>query len=344
MQGLGAFRCKRADGRAHLRNKLFCALGQLADLQPVCSGLKRHFISVGIETYGIYIRQTPLKALNIAGKYRKITFIEPEFSSTGAGRTACLTQLKAAGEALDFLQVFQQQALNDPLAVSLQQIMAQGFISLAKLPQDDAASGIKRQAQFPVRRNYSIEIAQIKCHRRTRLRSQGEFFIIKLHPAWALLGDTAARSKILEFPVEVCHADQAILLPHSGQNLVLPSTLVPQREHSFFGRSALPHSGPNLAPCVWAPQAGQSATASLVRSRSLVRSWFWSLVFIWSIVVCTCAEANSVSRSGAQSKHSERLAFQQASLHTQCVHLGHWRKLGLVSSIAARNALSWAGP
>src|SRR5205814_9815144 len=64
--------------------------------------------------------------------------------------------------------------------------------------------------------------------------SQGEFLIIKLHPARALLGDTAARSKILEFPVEVCHADQAILLPHSGQNLVLPSTLVPQRseEHT----------------------------------------------------------------------------------------------------------------
>src|SRR5215813_12452996 len=62
------------------------------------------------------------------------------------------------------------------------------------------------------------------------------------------------------------------------------------------------------------------------------------------MVVCTWAEASSVSMSGAQSKHRERFAFQHESRQTQCVHLGHWWNLGLVSSMAVRNALSCADP
>src|SRR5579864_2346123 len=135
-----------------------------------------------------------------------------------------------------------------------------------------------------------------------------------------------------------------ILFPHSGQNFVPASNFVPHLLHSFFGRSALPHSGQNFAPCVRAPHAGHSATASDVKSMPLVRSCCCSFCFIWSTVVCTCADANSVSISGAQSKQSERFAFQHEVAQTQCVHLGHWRKFGLASSMALRNAESCAGP
>src|SRR5262249_4502290 len=93
----------------------------------------------------------------------------------------------------------------------------------------------------------------------------------------------------------------AILFPHSGQNFVPASNFVPHLPHSFLGRSAVPHSGQNFAPCVCAPHAGHSATASVVRSMPLVRSCCCSFCFIWSTVVCTCAEASSVSMSGAHS-------------------------------------------
>src|SRR5579859_3048660 len=76
-----------------------------------------------------------------------------------------------------------------------------------------------------------------------------------------------------------------ILFPHSGQNLVPASNLAPHFEHSFLGRNGFPHSGQNFAPCVCAPQPGQSAVASLVRSRPLVMSCSWSFCFIWSTVV-----------------------------------------------------------
>src|SRR5205807_7485405 len=98
-----------------------------------------------------------------------------------------------------------------------------------------------------------------------------------------------------------CLIHQTILFPHSWQNLVPASNFVPHLEHSFLGRSGLPHSGQNFAPCVCAPQLGQSAVASLVRSNPLVRSCSWSFCFIWSTVVCTCAAASSVSMSGAHS-------------------------------------------
>jgi predicted pyridoxine 5'-phosphate oxidase superfamily flavin-nucleotide-binding protein len=39
-------------------------------------------------------------------------------------------------------------------------------------------------------------------------------------------------------------------LPHSGQNFVPASNLLPHFEHSFFRRSGLPHSRQNFAPCV----------------------------------------------------------------------------------------------
>src|SRR5689334_11040216 len=99
-------------------------------------------------------------------------------------------------------------------------------------------------------------------------------------------------------PVLVSHAT---LFPHSGQNFVPASNFVPHLPHSFLGRRALPHSGQNFAPCVRAPHEGQSATASDVRSMPLVMSCCCSFCFIWSTVVCTCADASSVSMSGAHS-------------------------------------------
>src|SRR5262245_39828062 len=92
--------------------------------------------------------------------------------------------------------------------------------------------------------------------------------------------------------------NQTTLAPHSGQNLVPASSLLPHLEHSFLGLSGLPHSGQNLAPWVCAPQAGHSAVASVVRSIPLVRSCSWSFCLICSTVVCAWAEASSVSTSG----------------------------------------------
>src|SRR6476469_6727076 len=103
--------------------------------------------------------------------------------------------------------------------------------------------------------------------------------------------------RLLQLP----NSPQTILFPHSGQNFVPASNFVPHLPHSFLGRRALPHSGQNFAPCVRAPQDGQSATASVARSMPLVKSCCCSFCFIWSTVVCTCADASSVSISGAQS-------------------------------------------
>src|SRR6476620_7354675 len=97
-----------------------------------------------------------------------------------------------------------------------------------------------------------------------------------------------------QIPITNCRL-QTSLVPHSGQNFVPASNFVPHLPHSFFGRSAFPHSGQNFAPCVRAPHAGHSATASDVRSIPLVRSCCCSFCFIWSTVVCTCADASSVS-------------------------------------------------
>src|SRR5437660_1748701 len=125
--------------------------------------------------------------------------------------------------------------------------------------------------------------------------------------------------------------DHTILLPHSGQNFVPASNFVPHFEHSFFGRRGFPHSGQNFAPWVCAPHPGHSATASLVRSRSLVRSCCATFCFICSTVACTWADASSVSTSGAHSKHNDRLEFQQVVRQTHLVHFGHWWKLDLAS-------------
>jgi hypothetical protein len=89
--------------------------------------------------------------------------------------------------------------------------------------------------------------------------------------------------------------------PHSGQNFAFASIFVPQRGYSFFGRSGLPHSGQNFAPSVRAPQAGQSAAASLVRSRLFVKSCCATFSWICWAVDWTCATAISVSTSGAHS-------------------------------------------
>src|SRR6185369_6427961 len=91
------------------------------------------------------------------------------------------------------------------------------------------------------------------------------------------------------------------LFPHSGQNLVPASNLVPHLAHSFLGCRALPHSGQNFAPWVCAPHPGQSATASVVRSMPLVRFCCATFCLICSTVDCTCAAASSVSMSGAHS-------------------------------------------
>ena len=150
--------------------------------------------------------------------------------------------------------------------------MREIVIGLAELSQDDGASGVERKPDFPVRGGDGVEIAEIEGEGGSGLGSQSERLRVEVQAARAFLRGRATLREILEFSLEVGHAGQAVLFPHSGQNFVPASNFVPQRVHSFFGRSDLPHSGQNFAPWVRAPQAGQNAAASLVRSRSLVKS------------------------------------------------------------------------